>query len=99
MTRAQWLALLLGVLLLTAPLIRAEEEEYEDDDDDTGGDAKDGDDKDVVVITKDNFDEKIKKSKFALVGGPPGRRGDTHWLPRHDPSLDQGPGGQREGRG
>jgi hypothetical protein len=49
-------ALGLALLLVSVPLIRADEEE--------GGE----DDKDVVVITKDNWDDKIKKSKFALVG-------------------------------
>lgn len=69
MTRLQWFALLFGLLLVTAPLIRAEEEEYEDDDDDDSEEeaSGDADDKDVLVITKDNFDDKIKGSKFALV--------------------------------
>ena len=68
MTRAQWLALLLGILLVSAPLIRAEEEEYEDnDDDDSDSGSGSGDEKDVVVITQANFEDKVKKSKFALV--------------------------------
>jgi hypothetical protein len=64
MTRAQWFALLFGVLLVSAPLIRAEEDEYDDDEEEAAGGDSDGD---VVVITKDNWEEKVKKSKFALV--------------------------------
>jgi hypothetical protein len=76
MSRRMLLALLFGLLLVTAPLVRAEEEEYDeaddaDDDDDDDGDDGDKatkmDEKDVVVITKDNWEDKIKKSKFALV--------------------------------
>lgn len=61
----QWLVLVaLGLLLASAPLIRADE--YEEDDD---GDAPTGDpdEKDVVVLTTKNFDTIVGKSKFALV--------------------------------
>lgn len=78
MSRAQWLALLLGVLLVSAPLIRAEaEEEYEDGDDEEedAGAAKGDAEKDVVVITKANWEEKVKKSKYALVSGTRGHPG------------------------
>lgn len=70
MNRWQWFALLFGVLLLTAPLIKAEEEDYEDDHDEEGAAAAPAgdDEKDVLVITQDNFDDKVKKGKFALVG-------------------------------
>jgi protein disulfide-isomerase A1 len=67
MSHRQWLALMLGLLLVCAPLIRAEEEEYDDDDSDDSKDEKGGEEKDVVVITKDNFESKIKGSKFALL--------------------------------
>ncbi|KAI8470781.1 MAG: protein disulfide isomerase 1 [Monoraphidium minutum] len=67
MSQRQWLALLLGVLLVSAPLIRAEEEEYDDDDADDSDDDKGSEEKDVVVITEANFEEKVKNSKFALV--------------------------------
>jgi len=77
MTRAQWFALVFGVLLLSAPLIRAEEEEYEDEAEEEA-DAGSSDEKDVVVITTANFDEKVKKSKFALVRGGGGGSGWAH---------------------
>lgn len=68
MTKLQWLALLLGLLLVTAPLIRAEDDD-DDDDDDASDDAEAAGSEDaVVVITKANFEDKIKASKFALVG-------------------------------
>jgi hypothetical protein len=54
MQRAKWAALGLALLLVSVPLIRADEEAEEDD-------------KDVVVITKDNWKDKIEGSKFALV--------------------------------
>ena len=69
MNKWQILALLLGALLLSAPLVRSEEEYDEGDDE---GDAAAGgadDDKDVVVVTEKNFEEKVKGSKFALVSG------------------------------
>jgi hypothetical protein len=67
LSQKQWFALLVGVLLVSAPLIRAEEEEYEDDDAEEAGGDKGGEEKDVVVITKDNWETAVKKSKFALV--------------------------------
>lgn len=66
LSRKALLAILLGLLLVSAPLIKADEEEY-DDDDAEEADDKGGEEKDVVVITKDNFADKIKGSKFALV--------------------------------
>ncbi|GBF92427.1 hypothetical protein Rsub_04531 [Raphidocelis subcapitata] len=66
MTRAQWLALLFGILLVAAPLVRAEEDEYEDDEEEAASSGS-PDEKDVLVVTKDLFDSKVKKSKFALV--------------------------------
>jgi hypothetical protein len=80
MSHRQWLALMLGLLLVCAPLIRAEEEEYDDDDSDDSKDEKGGEEKDVVVITKDNFESKIKGSKFALVS----RRGRARGPRRRD---------------
>ena len=71
LSHKQWLALMLGLILVSAPLIKADEEEYDDDDAEDKEDSKGGDD--VVVITKDNFDDKVKGSKFALVS--------AHWWP------------------
>jgi protein disulfide-isomerase A1 len=65
MSKWQFFALLLGVLLLTAPLIRAEEDDYEDEGDEA--EKPSDDDPDVVVVTADNFEDKVKKAKFALV--------------------------------
>jgi hypothetical protein len=82
MKRAQLLALLFGVLLLSAPLIKAEEEEYDDDsEDEAEPEAGSPDEKDVVVVGKDNWEEKVKKSKFALVrGARSGTWGGLHAL-------------------
>jgi hypothetical protein len=67
MNKLQWLALLLGLLLVSAPLIRgAEDEDYDDGDEDDKSESK-ADAGDVVVITKSNFKDKVGKSKFALV--------------------------------
>ena len=67
MNKWQVLALLLGALLLSAPLVRSEEE-YEDDSEEGEVPASGGDDeKDVLVVTEKNFEEKVKGSKFALV--------------------------------
>ncbi|KIY97413.1 prolyl 4-hydroxylase, beta polypeptide [Monoraphidium neglectum] len=55
MARLQWAPLMmLGLVLLSAPLIAAEEEEKKEEDA-------------ALVLTKDNFEEKVKGSKFALV--------------------------------
>lgn len=79
MSRWQLVALLLGLLLVAAPFAKHNgvyaDDEYEDED---GGDAPaegdaDPSEKDVVVITKDNFDTAVKKAKFALVR-PPARQ-------------------------
>lgn len=62
-------ALLLGLLLLsaTAPA-RSEEDDYEDDaGDDKEESAGSDDEKDVKVITTENWDEVVKKAPFALV--------------------------------
>lgn len=59
---------LCAVLLLSASFLHARADEY-DDDDEEGGAAKDDDEKDVVVLTTKNFDEIVKKSKYALVSG------------------------------
>ena len=63
------IAALFGLILLSAPFVRAEEEEYEDDSaEDTEEKKADGDDdKDVKVLTQKNWDEVVKGSKFALV--------------------------------
>jgi hypothetical protein len=53
--------MMLGLVLLSAPLIAAEEEEKKEEDA-------------ALVLTKDNFEEKVKGSKFALVGVSYGRR-------------------------
>ena len=66
MSKWQFLALLLGVLLLTAPLIKAEEDDYEEEAEGEAEKPSD-DDPDVVVITEANFEETVKKAKFALV--------------------------------
>lgn len=64
------IAALFGLLLLSAPFVRADDEEYEDDSSDDAEEAKgDDDEKDVKVITQKNWDEIVKGSKFALVGG------------------------------
>lgn len=69
-TMSRWtlVALLLGLLLVAAPISRvaAEEDEYGGDDDEEAP-AKDDSEKDVVVLTSKNFDEVVKGSKFALV--------------------------------
>lgn len=63
------IAALFGLLLLSAPFVRADDEEYEDDSAEGSDDkAAEGDDeKDVKVITTKNWDEIVKGSKFALV--------------------------------
>lgn len=75
----QLLALLLGCLLLAAPLTRVhcaedaedDEDEYEEPDEDTGETAKaddvDDSEKDVVILTSKNFDNIVMKAEFALV--------------------------------
>lgn len=98
MKRAQWLALLLGILLVTAPLIRADEEEYDDGDDDDEEAASTGEDKDVVVITAANFEEKVKKSKFALVGlGSRHAQGGVVWLAGRTPGASPAAGARQPG--
>ena len=68
MSRTAILALLLGLMLVAAPLIRAEEaDEYDEEAEEGEAPAGDEAEKDVVIITEDNFEEKVKKSKFALV--------------------------------
>eukprot|EP00879_Flechtneria_rotunda_P002799 GHRR01003008.1.p1 GENE.GHRR01003008.1~~GHRR01003008.1.p1 ORF type:complete len:358 (+),score=133.02 GHRR01003008.1:179-1252(+) len=64
-----FLAALLGLLLVSAPFVRGEEDDYEDDaaDDKEEGASADSEEQDVVVITQKNFDDVVKKSKFALV--------------------------------
>ena len=61
MSKFHLLALLMGVLLVTVPFTRNSALASDDDDDDS-------DDGDVVVLTEKNFDDIVKKSKFALVG-------------------------------
>ena len=69
------LVLLVGFLVVAAPIARvyaAEAEaadEYGDDDDEAEAPAApaEDDEKDVVVLTVKNFDDIVKKSKFALV--------------------------------
>lgn len=61
------LAVLFGCLLLSAPLVRSEDDDYEDGDE-ASAPAGDDEEKDVVVVTEKNFEEKVKKTKFALVG-------------------------------
>ncbi|GIL79329.1 hypothetical protein Vretimale_16524 [Volvox reticuliferus] len=68
MSRWSLLALLLGLLLVAAPFSKhrlAWADEYDDDDDEAA--PADDDEKDVVVLTTSNFDDIIKKSKYALV--------------------------------
>eukprot|EP00210_Caulerpa_lentillifera_P004902 g4678.t1 len=73
MTRFQLLSLLLcGCLLLSSTLrpVKGEEDEYEEIEDEEGGDEEkegDFDESDVVVLNKDNFQEKIDSVKYALV--------------------------------
>jgi hypothetical protein len=73
MKKFQLLALLFGLLLVAAPL-HASADEYGDEDEEgeEAGAAKGGDDseKDVVVVTTKNFDDLLKKHKFALVRRP-----------------------------
>jgi protein disulfide-isomerase A1 len=67
MSRWSLLAFTLGLLLVAAPFSKnqlAWADEYEEDDDE---EAPSDDDKDVVVVTTANFDDIVKKSKFALV--------------------------------
>lgn len=63
------IAALFGLILLSAPFVRAEDEEYEDDsaEDTEEKKAEGDDDKDVKVLTQKNWDELVKGSKFALV--------------------------------
>ena len=66
MPRSFWIALLLGVLLITAPLTRAEDDDdYEDDDDDEEESAASA--SDVVELTAKNFEEHVTKRNYALV--------------------------------
>ncbi|KAG2446641.1 hypothetical protein HYH02_008213 [Chlamydomonas schloesseri] len=73
MSKWNLLALTLGLLLVAAPFTKhqfayATDAEYEDDeDDDDAPAAPKDDDVDVVVVTSKNWDETVKKSKFALV--------------------------------
>ncbi len=82
MARLRALPLLLGVLLLSAPLCRAQEEGDEEFlGDEEVGELPEGayeaqgeeeedfpfDEKDVVVLTASNFTEAIKSHKFVLV--------------------------------
>lgn len=66
MSRAQALALLLGVLLISAPLISADED-YDEDDDDDAAEKPASSEGDVVNITEDNFEDTVSKKPFALV--------------------------------
>eukprot|EP00798_Chlamydomonas_sp_ICE-L_P027692 gene27692-7334_t len=62
------LLLLLGLLVVSAPYVRADE--YEDDYDEDvpeGAEPADPTEKDVVVLTDANFEGIISKSKYALV--------------------------------
>lgn len=70
MKRQSWIALLLLGLVLASACVRAEEEDYDEEEGEDAA-ASGGDEGDVVVLTKDNFEEKVKQSKFALVSGPP----------------------------
>jgi len=67
MNKWQFLALLLGLLLLSAPLIRSEEDSYEEDEEEGGEDKAGDDEKDVVVVTEKNFKDTVKGAKFALL--------------------------------
>ncbi|GFR44575.1 hypothetical protein Agub_g5850 [Astrephomene gubernaculifera] len=71
MSRWSILALLLGLLLVAAPFskhqLAAASDEYDDDDEDAPSAPKDDDEKDVVVVTVKNWDDTVKKAKFALV--------------------------------
>jgi protein disulfide-isomerase A1 len=71
MSKWNFLALTLGLLLVAAPFTKhqfALADEYDDDDDeDDAPAAPKDDDVDVVVVTTKNWDETVKKSKFALV--------------------------------
>lgn len=72
MSRATLLALLFAGMLVAStfvPAAKADEYGDEEDDDSEGGAAGDDEEKDVVVLTTKNFDDIVKKSKFALVGG------------------------------
>lgn len=77
MTRFQLLSLLLcGCLLLTSTLrpVHGDEDEYEDIEDEGSEEEKsegEAEEADVVVLTKDNFQEKIDSAKYALVRHPP----------------------------
>ena len=66
MSRRAALLALLGLLLVAAPMASLADEDYDEDEDEK---AKGGEDeeKDVVVATQKNWDDVIKKSKFALV--------------------------------
>ena len=59
MSKFHLLALLMGVLLVSAPFTSTFASEDAEDDDEEAGD--------VVVLTTENFDEIVSKSKFALV--------------------------------
>jgi hypothetical protein len=58
------IALLIAALLVAAPACSAEEETFEIEAED--------EEKDVVVLTDANFDETLKKHRFALVRGRAG---------------------------
>lgn len=73
MSRFNLLALLLGLLLVAAPFTRnfaAANDEYDEDEEDgeeEAGEGKDPSEKDVVVLTKANWEEFVGQKKFALV--------------------------------
>ncbi|KXZ47594.1 hypothetical protein GPECTOR_34g753 [Gonium pectorale] len=70
MSRWSLLALTLGLLLVAAPFSKnrlAFADEYDEDDDDDAAAPVDDEEKDVVVVTVKNWDDTVKKSKFALV--------------------------------
>jgi hypothetical protein len=69
MSRATLIALLLGLLLVAAPVARVygeEDADYAEEDEDEAEAGGDDSEKDVVVLTTKNFDETIKKHKFVL---------------------------------
>ncbi len=67
MSRYQLLALLFGLLLVSAPFVRADDEYEGDEGEDEEGAPPSSDEKDVVVLTTKNFKDLIKKHKYVLV--------------------------------